>query len=370
MHYTLHMTAGCNMRCDYCYVQQSPVIMTPDTAHRVVDIALQSGEKKLGIIFFGGEPLLCRSLIEYTVSYARKMSKDTDSKFYFKITTNGLLLDEAFLALSMREDIFIALSIDGIPQAHNAHRVDVNGSGTYKSVEAAAKMLLAQRPYSPAFMTVNPDTVDYYAQSVQHLYDLGFKFLVCSLNYAAKWKEKDFVALKRQYKLLADFYYENTMAENKFYLSPFEAKISSHINNRTYCHERCELGLRQVSVGPDGTIYPCIQFVGDSRYAIGDVISGIDGERRQSLFAQNETEKQECGICAIRKRCNHYCACLNKQATGTIDEVSPVLCAHERIILPIADRLAERLYKNRSEMFIQKQYNDFYSFVSLVEDKV
>jgi len=37
--------------------------------------------------------------------------------------------------------------------------------------------------------------------------------------------------------------------------------------------ERCQLGLRQVSVAPNGRLYPCVQFVGDgseSRYAIGD----------------------------------------------------------------------------------------------------
>ena len=32
--------------------------------------------------------------------------------------------------------------------------------------------------------------------------------------------------LRRQYKRLADWYYELTMAEEKFYFSPFEVKIS------------------------------------------------------------------------------------------------------------------------------------------------
>ena len=37
--------------------------------------------------------------------------------------------------------------------------------------------------------------------------------------------------------------------------------------------------------------------------------------------------------------------------------------------MPIADRLAEELYNKRSEMFIQKHYNDLFPLVSLVEDK-
>ncbi len=68
------------------------------------------------------------------------------------------------------------------------------------------------------------------------------------------------------------------------------------------------------------------------------------------------------------KRCNHFCGCLNKQATGSIDLVSPVLCAHERLLLPIADKLAARLFKKRNALFLQKHYNDYYPIVSLVED--
>jgi len=75
-------------------------------------------------------------------------------------------------------------------------------------------------------------------------------------------------------------------------------------------------------------------------------------------------------IGCIRARCNHYCACLNRQATGSIDKISPMLCAHERIVLPIADRLAERLYKKGSALFIQKQYNEFYPLASLAEDRL
>ena len=368
MHYTIHMTANCNMRCTYCYVTQKPVKMTLETARAVVDNAIRGGQKRLGLIFFGGEPLLCRDLIEETIEYVKKTAPK-DVNFHYKMTTNGLLLDEAFMEYANREKIYIALSLDGIAKAHDTHRIAQNGGSTHAEVERAAKLLLRTRPYAPALMTVNPDTVKYYAQSVEYLFELGFEYMICSLNYAVQWDKKALRELKRQYKRLAKFYYEHTLAEDKFYLSPFEVKISSHVHNKTYCHERCELGQRQLSVGPDGTLYPCVQFVGDERYSVGDVFNGIDEEKRRSLFVQNETEKPGCDVCSIRSRCNHYCACLNKQATGSIDKISPVLCAHERIILPIADKVAGKLYKKKNSMFIQKHYNDFYPVISLVEDK-
>ena len=157
--------------------------------------------------------------------------------------------------------------------------------------------------------------------------------------------------------------------EEKFYFSPFEVKIASWIKGDAYCHERCELGLKQISVAPDGVLYPCTQFAGHSSYAIGTVDEGIDQAKRQRLYAQSRGDKPECSGCAVKQRCNCTCGCLNYQVTGSVRQVAPMLCTHERLILPIADKLAARLYRQRNGMFIQKHYNDMFPLISLVEDK-
>lgn len=372
MHVTLHLTNDCNMNCSYCYVDRAHIrTMSPETARRAVNLASGLTPKGggTGVIFFGGEPLLHKRLIFETIAYARKAGAASGKSFHFKVTTNGLLMDDDFLRQAKDNNLFIALSMDGGAAAHDTHRVDLAGRGTFGRVEDNARKLLALFPYAPVLMTVNPDTAPLYCSSVEYLYGLGFRYIICSLNYAAEWDEAGIAELGRQYRRMADFYYRLTVREEKFYLSPFEVKISSHINRRTYCRERCELGQKQISVGPDGRLYPCVQFVGDGEFSIGSVAEGIDEARRASLFERNEAEKETCKDCAIRARCNHWCGCLNRQATGSIDLVSPVLCAHERLLLPIADRLAEKLYRKRNAMFIQKQYNEFYPIVSMVEDR-
>lgn len=367
MHYTLHLTDDCNMACRYCYVKKDVHYMERDTARAAVYLAASEGGSR-GIIFFGGEPLLCQELIYDTVAYGEKLQKSSNVRFHYKITTNGLLLDEEFLKYSTEHGVFIALSHDGVREANDANRIKKDGSGTFVQLEKAALMLLKYRPYAPVMMTVSPNTVMYYEKGVRYLYSLGFKYIICSMDYAGQWSEEDLKELKRQYVLLAELYKELTLKEDKFYLSPFEVKLSSHIHGDSYCEERCELGKKQLSVAPDGRLYPCVQFVGDEEYYIGSVHSGIDETRRQSLYRINEQDKETCRDCAVKNRCNHHCACLNKQATGDFRKVSPVLCAHERILMPIADAMAEELYKKRSAMFIQKQYNDMFPLVSLAED--
>lgn len=365
MHYTLHLTDRCNLACRYCYVKKGSRDMTAETAKRVVDLALDGGHH--GIVFFGGEPLLCRDVIEETVAYGEARQKRGEGFFHYKITTNGTLLDEAFLEYACRHEIFIALSHDGLAQ--DRCRVDPAGNGTAKRLEPVVKMLLAEKPYTPVMMTVTPETLTLYADSVKYLYGLGFRYIICSMDHSADWREEHLPMLKRQYRALASFYREKSKKEEKFYLSPFEVKMASHIRQHDLKAERCELGKKQLSIAPDGKIYPCVQLI-EEEYCIGDVTAGIDEAQRQALYQLNEQEKEECLDCAVRDRCNHHCACVNKCACGSITALSPFQCAHERILLPIADSLAERLYSERNALFMQKQYNDMFPLLSLAEDKL
>ena len=106
MHYTLHLTTACNMACKYCYVEQRPAVMPAEVARAAVDAAKKE-VGSAGIIFFGGEPLLHKDLIYETVDYARHVQAGGHTRFHFKVTTNGLLLDEDFLRFSRDSNLFI-----------------------------------------------------------------------------------------------------------------------------------------------------------------------------------------------------------------------------------------------------------------------
>ena len=364
MHYTLHLTDRCNLACRYCYVQKGKSDMTADVARRVVDMACDG--RHHGIIFFGGEPLLCMDTIRETVAWGEEKQKRGEGFFHYKVTTNGTLIDEAFLDYAAAHEIFVAMSHDGLGQDRG--RAGENGLGSGEMLDEKAGLLLRRNPYAPVMMTVTPETLELYAESVKHLYALGFRYIICSMDYSAHWQDGHLPLLKRQYRALASFYREKSRKEEKFYLSPFETKMASHIRSHDLRAERCELGKKQLSVAPDGKIYPCVQLM-EEEYCIGDVWQGIDEGKRQALYLLNEREKDECTDCAIRDRCAHHCACVNKCATGSITRLSPFQCAHERILLPIADSLAERLYQEKNALFLQKQYNDMFPLLSLTEDK-
>jgi uncharacterized protein len=362
---SLHLTARCNLRCRYCYEStHQGGDMTVETARAAVDLGVDITQREtpawpVEIVFFGGEPLLRRDLIAETVRYCRQVSRKTSRRFVFHMPTNGLLLDEAFLTGEDTREIQVALSIDGTPSAHDANRVDAVGRASFGTVARAAELLLRHQPDAQAQMVVTPFTARWLAASVKCLHSMGFRSIVSTLDHGAKWELRHFRTLEHQYELVADWYYQAYADGTAVRFSPFDHKIQSHIRPDRGHLAQCHLGQRQISVAPNGRLYPCVQFVDDGEgdaWAIGDVRTGLDEAARARLRDLSTEDPPECLECAIRPRCMHSCGCQNKQTTGRLERVSPIVCAHEQTVLPVADRVAERLYGERNGLFIATHY--------------
>ncbi len=373
MHVTLHLTTGCNLRCDYCYAPHTGrEDMSADVLDRALDLAAGLDPLNAGIVFFGGEPLLRRDLIERALARCQQIEAAGRGRFHFKLTTNGTLLDEAFVEAATRARVLIALSLDGPEAVHDQHRRAANGAGSFAKVAAAAPRLLRHQPHAPALCVVTPQTVSRYAETVEWLLQLGFRYVIASLHYPGAWTVSSVAALRRQYQRLAALYERLTLDGTKLYFSPFEKKLASRIQGPEAACRQCHFGVRQISVAPNGDLYPCVQFVQDGRsncgFAIGDVYAGIDRARQARLYALSRTTRAACARCALAGRCEHQCSCLNWQATGEVERVPAVLCETERVLIPIVDRLGERLWRRRAPLFVQKHYNAAYPFISGLED--
>jgi uncharacterized protein len=377
MHITLHLTTACNLNCRYCYSPPPAggFDMTREIIDKSIEFASREFEPDTGIIFFGGEPLLRKDLIKYAMGKCRtiEQNKAYKSHFHFKVTTNGLLMDEDFLNFGLENGLNFGVSIDGLPKAHDLNRIARNGQGSFGMLDKNIDNLLRLQPYANALMVVSPENVNYYAQSVEYLINRGFKYIIASLNYAGTWQEKHVTELKKQYIKLSRLYKKWTAEQRKFYFSPFEMKFATHIRgNLDKCYS-CQLSKRQISIGPDGLIYPCVQFVKDGvsnrEYSIGDIWNGFS-PHREDLFKQSIEEKTGCKNCALNDRCYNTCSCLNWQTTGSITTVSPLLCETEKLLISIVDKLGEDLFNSRSSMFIQKHYNIAYPLLSMLEDEL
>ena len=367
MHLTLHLTNKCNLRCKYCFVELGADSMTQETANAAVDFAVADGGTT-GILFYGGEPLLEKQLIYDTVAYTQAIKEKTGHTFYYKATTNGVLLDEEFLKFSQTINLAIGFSHDG--PAQDECRVFPGGDGSFSALKDKIPLLLKYQPYAVAMSVIEPSTVHKAAAIVQFLFKKGFRYVSLNLNYSdtAPWTEKHLSILKGEYNKMAEMYIKWTKAEEKFYLSPFDVKILSHLKGEKYNEDRRKMAKNQLSVAPDGKIYYNSKHIGDPAFVIGDVFSGINADKFQALDAVGAIPPEPCQKCAIRTRCNYAYDNLTRQGSKIIPETSPIRCTHERLITPIADYVAEKLYRERNALFIHKHYNQLYPVMSLVED--
>lgn len=356
MNFTLHLTADCNLACRYCYETHSKRHMSEETAKKAVDLAFACGHEKNGFSLFGGEPMLERPLIESICRYAAQRAKAAGKIVRFKMTTNGTLLDEPFLRFANAYGLEIALSHDGLLQ--DAQRVTRDGKPTAERLEPVIDLLLRYQPNAVAMQTVMPSTVDRMAESVEWLYRRGFSRINTAIDgrVNAGWDDDSMAVLKTQYMRIADLSEAHFDEERPLYYLNFLTKIAAYLNDRP-CME-CKLGMRQPSVAPDGAIYPCNQFLDNPDFRMGDTDSGIDREKQRAIYLASLDPEPDCEGCGIADRCRHHCACLNYSLTGSMHKVAPVQCEHERILIPIADALAERLFARKSARFLQNYQDD------------
>ncbi len=356
MNLTLHLTADCNLRCRYCYETHCKNHMTLSTARQAVDLVFSYGHRTNGFSLFGGEPLLERDLAEKICRYAKAEAEKRGVGVRFKMTTNGTLLDEDFLKFANDHHLEIALSHDGLLQ--DEQRLTRDGRPTRAKLEPVVDLLLHYQPNAVALQTVTRDTVGGMAESVKWLYDRGFTRINSVIDYRpdAGWDDASLAVLKAQYEAVADLMEARFDNRRPLLFLPFLVKISAYLNQRP-CLE-CLLGMRQPSVAEDGSIYPCNQFLYLPAYRMGHVSTGIDRGKQRATYESSLPPEPDCAGCAIEGRCRHHCACLNFSLTGDMHTVAPVQCEHERILIPIADDLAARLYEKKSARFLLNYRED------------
>jgi uncharacterized protein len=370
---SFHLTHHCNLRCVYCYTgEKLHIPMSKEIADTGINFTLSEAKKHqldyLDITFFGGEPLLEKELLFHIAD--RFIAEKGNLVLNFTMSTNGTLLTDKLLTELTKRQVFISLSVDGHPELHDRQRLNAAGKGTSKLVQKAAKRLLKVNPAANVTVVIIPTSADSLTKAVDYLFEEGFRYITLTLDYSADWTISSMKTLEKSYKELAKWYENKTKGQERFYLSCFDERIKSRTQTPIEPHERCLIGYRQFSIAPDGELYPCIQFVTTEKlpeFMLGHVRSGFSEEARHYFAFHSEKQKKECTGCALLERCSSWCACINYQSTGSIEKASPIVCHHEQMLMPIVDKVANRLWKKREMMFVHKHYNPIYPIVSHLE---
>ncbi|MBO4419087.1 MAG: thioether cross-link-forming SCIFF peptide maturase [Oscillospiraceae bacterium] len=327
----LHVAHTCNLNCSYCFASQGKyhgdrAIMSFEVGKRALDFLVEhSGSRKnLEVDFFGGEPLMNFQVVKDLVAYARSIEKEKGKHFRFTLTTNGVLVDEDVIDFANRECHNVVLSLDGRKEIHDRFRVDFAGNGSWERIVPKFQRFVEARDGKGYYMRgtfthANPD----FLKDIQTMLDLGFTELsmepvVCAPEDPSALTEADKPIVMQQYEDLAKLMLERDKEGRPFTFYHYMIDLTGGpcIYKRI---SGCGSGTEYMAVTPWGDLYPCHQFVGEEKFRLGDIWTGVTNHAIQDQFAAcNVYARPECRDCWARLYCSGGCAANAYHATGKI----------------------------------------------------
>ncbi len=327
----LHVAHTCNLNCSYCFASQGKyhgdrAIMSFEVGKQALDflVAHSGSRKNLEVDFFGGEPLMNFQVVKDLVAYARSMEQERGKHFRFTLTTNGMLVDDEVIDFANRECHNVVLSLDGRKEIHDRFRVDYAGNGSWERIVPKFQKFVRARGGRGYYMRgtfthANPD----FLKDIQTMLDLGFTELsmepvVCVPEDPSALTEEDKPIVMEQYEKLASLMLERDREGRPFTFYHYMIDLTGGpcIYKRI---SGCGSGTEYMAVTPWGDLYPCHQFVGEEKFRLGDIWTGVTNHEIQDQFAAcNVYAREECKTCWARLYCSGGCAANAYHATGKI----------------------------------------------------
>ena len=330
----LHVAHTCNLNCSYCFASQGKyhgdrAVMSFEVGKQALDFLMEhSGSRRnLEVDFFGGEPLMNFQVVKDLVAYARSVEKEKGKNFRFTLTTNGVLVDDDVIDWANRECSNVVLSLDGRKEVHDRFRVDYSGKGSWEKIVPKFQKFVKAREGREYYMRgtfthANPD----FLEDIQTMLDLGFTELsmepvVCAEGDPSALTQADMAVVMEQYEKLAELMLRRDREGRPFTFYHYMIDLAGGpcIYKRI---SGCGSGTEYMAVTPWGDLYPCHQFVGEERFKLGDIWSGVTNTPVQEEFAAcNVYAHPECRDCWARLYCSGGCAANAYHATGSVTGV-------------------------------------------------
>ena len=308
MDYTISLTNRCNLRCSYCYERHLNTeygSISAETVRKVTDFINSRGDAGT-VYLFGGEPLLFKKEVMH---FCENLKAKT-----FVITTNGTLLDEAFIKWCAERRVKINMSHDG---AECAER------GADRAVlDANLKLLLRYEPTALVQLVYTKESLPKLYDNIMYLKGLGVRKVSAAMDSFLVPDDPDSFGdlLREQWKKIAGI--------KGLFVYELEVKKK---NIRERIRHSCEICRQKLFINWDGAFYPCVQFQNRPDYRCGDLTAGIDAEAARKAHPDYSMRSERCEGCEIAEYCRNSCACRKMGTTGTVRNISEAACMEEQV---------------------------------------
>lgn len=327
------MSESCNLACRYCYCGDrlhTRNISRANIRESIHWMLENSGDnQELELVFFGGEPLMNRSGIEYAIDYSTEIGKCYSKSFKYRMTSNVTLIDDKIADFLVKNKVQVLVSLDGPQEIHDMQCPTVAGGGSFEMASAGAKRLL-QRQKNVAVRSTVTSPVTNIEMLLKFYEEFGFSsvFLGPAGNPEISQKqydftEEDFFDFYRQHEaLLPDILYKLENKEKVFYnpylryverFDPFKGSKRMNLTNCGAAGRGC------LYVNVDGEIYPCHHFYGMESWSLGNVNDEkklLDVNQLKRFWSRYHKIREKCESCWAALICMGPCAADQMTKTG------------------------------------------------------
>lgn len=296
---TIATTLACNLKCPYCFEEgnKSKTIMKKDVEDAIVKYIISQKKRKIGITWFGGEPLLNASTIKNITSQL----KDYKITFESTIITNGTLFSDANVQMLDENEIkLVQITLDGTKESHNRKRFFANGKGTFDLILSNIESILTKTKSQLILKTnLDKENIKEYVDLRRFLYNKFKQYiiknrLILTENYVRN--RTNFSGCNKCLSKEENFEYQHSVLKR-----PYE--IPSPVG-------ACPLrSTNSFIIGPSGEIYKCMEHLGDNTKSIGNIIthSYRIQDVANCVFKYSPFDDNDCVNCEILPICGGGC---------------------------------------------------------------
>ncbi len=299
----LVVTQKCNLSCEYCHADASPMrsesMSLEDIPHIVEFINSMPDDMSVTIEFQGGEPLLNFDFIQEFLNTRDKIRRKVLS---FRIVSNLTLFDEDMAKFLSDHRMTLSTSLDGPKELHDFHRHRISGAGSFEDVVRGISLAREHNISVGSIATVTSRSLEFGPEPIMDTYlkvglrSIFYRPLRLTGRAHLKWDldvtprgYRDFVerALRYEYFLKKK---RNSFIED-VYIKRYLDKIF-RIEKPYMCDRSvCGAGINQLALVPNGRVYPC------------DALRGIPGFISGSYFTDDYSKTIE-RFSELRELCN------------------------------------------------------------------
>ncbi len=327
---SIQLTRKCNLDCKYCFVEHVGEDMSEEKAIQSINFAFlrakNTGQDRVQITYFGGEPLLKFDMIKRLTLYAKKVSNDYGISVGFDMTTNGTIFTDEIYDFLLKNKFILALSWDGTKESHDKNRITCNGEGSYDLIDIE-KFFQYEKESGIVLQVVgvvDKNNCENMFNDFLYIVNMGGKIIRMSLQSYAEWSEQKLEIAEQEFRKCIEYYIDLLIEGKKIKWTFVDSAIEQLYEKRE--NSFCGAGVVDCMIDPDGYIYPCTYCVKEEA-RIGHLDEGYYTERLNIYSEYKRELTDKCEKCDIKNFCG-ICDCLpmNLESTGNLRETSKTSC--------------------------------------------